>query len=116
MKITAKWTGQYPAKCCGEWHISVDGEEMPLPEDIRRSHMNTQGSYSGWYFDDWLEQFYTYDDGVEFGEWSKNNANWIKDGFDQLGVTDLVTIDDVRMLYDAINENDWRHNSCGGCI
>jgi DNA modification methylase len=117
MEITAEWSGRYPNKCSGSWTIKIDSVVMPLPYDVQRGNMGTSGSYDTWSFgDDWNEEWDSYEDGAEFETWVKLNVRWIKEGFDSLKVSDKVALEDVRKLYDAIQEKDWRHNSCGGCI
>lgn len=107
--VTAEWTGKYPCLCQGEWIITVGGENVNLPEEIKTSHMNTFGTYDTWSFgEDWSEEWESYEDGLTFGPWAEANTWWLKD----LNLSDS----ELRNLYAAINEEDWRHNSCGGCI
>lgn len=108
-KITAEWTGRYPCLCSGEWIISIDGEKVDLPEDIKSSEMGTYGVYSRWHFASyWEEVWEDYEDGLFCDEWIKANSWWISD----LHLSNTETVD----LYNAVAACDWRHGSCGGCI
>lgn len=110
-EITAKWTGVYPCLCDGEWKITIGGEEVELPKDVRHGHMNTYGSYAEWYFggdSGWEEQWEYYEDGLTYEPWVKENSWWTRD----LHLTDT----ELHALYDAIAAEDWRTGSCGGCI
>ena len=104
--VIAKWSGEYPCLCCGEWSLFIHGEDYShmIPEDLRTDHMNTAGTYQEWHFVDWVEQFEDYEDGLEYEDWLAENP-WVRDlpapSFD---------------IYLAFQSEDWRHNSCGGCI
>ena len=107
--ITAQWAGSAWCLCHGEWIICVDGEKVELPDEVRNDHMNTYGTYSYWHFTDgWDEAWESYEDGLDFDPWLEANMWWVQD-------LDL-TADEQRRLYDVISEEDWRHQSCGGCI
>lgn len=111
----AEWSGGYPSLCFGEWHISYDGEMLTLPESIKCSPMNTFKEYQSWHFnDDYIEEFESYDAGKDFNEWILDNHAWIDDAFNLLKIE--TKEENYKNLYDAINAEDWRHNSCGGCI
>lgn len=49
-----------------------------------------------------------YFDSLQCDEWIKENEKWL----------DFITTDDniQRDIFEAINEEDFRHGSCGGCI
>ena len=105
--VEAKWSGKYPNLCQGVWSIFVDGIDYSdyIPKEIRHSPMGTHGFYSEWSFDDdYGEVWEEYEDGLHFGEWAKQN-DWVKNipanPFD---------------IYCAFNVEDWRYDSCGGCI
>lgn len=105
--VIAKWSGEYPCLCSGEWTLIIGGVDYShmIPEDRRTGHMNTAGTYQEWWFDDDMcEQFGDYEDGLEYEEWLAENP-WVRDlpapSFD---------------IYLAFQFEDWRHNSCGGCI
>ena len=123
MEFKAKWTGEYPSLCIGEWKLYRKYEEILedgskdegyddisnlIPENFKYEPMYTLGIYSSWYFDsDYNEQFEEYTDGLDFEEWCKDNESWIHL---------ICEPEDYKDLYEAFNENDWRYESCGGCI
>ena len=79
-----------------------------IPEDLRDSEMGTYGTYQSWHFEDLTELFDSYEDGLECGEWIEVNKGWL----------DTITTDyeTQREIYEAINAEDFRAGSCGGCI
>ena len=105
--VTAEWTGCYPNLCSGEWIITVGGEKVELPDEVRTSPMGTRGSYNTWTLD-WTEVWSQYVDGLDFEPWLQENRSWVS----QLNLSDT----EERTLYDAISAEDWRYGSCGGCI
>lgn len=107
-KIEVNWSGTRWSLCCGEWTISIDGKRVDLPEGVRKSHMNTSGTWPRWYFGKNYEEIWEdYEDGLQFPEWLKENS-WV----DSLNLSD----DEKEDLYSKIHEQDWRHGMCGGCI
>lgn len=114
MVITASWSGTYPCLCYGVWEILVDGKHLPIPDDIVREPMNTFGTYQEWHFEDWLEVFEDYEDGLGEYEWIEKNKYWIDAGLEKIGKK--FSNQDYERLYCAIQENDFRRGSCGGCI
>lgn len=108
--VIAKWSGHYPCLCYGKWTLEVNGVDvsMYIPEELRDGSMDTYGTYQRWYFENWIEHFEDYEDGLMCDEWIEKNKYWL----------DLITDDiNVQMeIFDAINARDWRHGSCGGCI
>ena len=123
MKFRAKWTGEYPSLCAGEWKlyrkyedylddgtkvIDYDNISNLIPENFKYEPMYTHGVYFIWHFDsDYNEHFKEYADGLDFEEWCKDNETWIHL---------ICDPEDYRELYEAFNEHDWRYESCGGCI
>lgn len=108
--VEAKWSGSYPCLCCGKWTLKVNGEDVSdkIPKDLRDSSMYTYGSYRRWHFENWLEVFENYESGLECDDWVEENKKWLNEI-----ATDL---DIQREIYHAINEQDFRSGSCGGCI
>lgn len=105
-----EWTGSYPCLCHGEWKIYKNGRDVSecIPQEKRGEPMNTYNEYSRWYFtDDWDEETEYYYDGLEVEDWIENNS-WINK------ICDAKT--EKEELYKAINNEDWREGSCGGCI
>lgn len=107
-KITAKWTGAYPNLCDGEWVVTVGGEKVELPDEVRTHPMGTRGTHNTWTFgEDWEEVWSQYEDGLDFEPWLQENS-WVS--------SLNLSSEEERALYDAISAEDWRYGSCGGCI
>lgn len=111
MKVEANWSGDYPNLCRGEWTLFIDGKNMSnkIPKDLRNKPMNTNGVYSSWRFrNDWRVEWDNYEDGLERKDWIEENKEWL----------DKITTDKCEQegIYCAFQLNDWRHESCGGCI
>lgn len=102
-----KWTGGYPIRCSGEWIILYKGSRVAIPEDKVSSHMNTEGSYDTWHFEEWSDVWESYNDGDCIEAWLIDN-DWV------FNITNDV--DELDELFSKIQDQDWRHNSCGGCI
>ena len=105
--IIAKWSGEYPCRCCGEWSLFIRGMNYShmIPENLRTSHMNTAGTDEEWWFDDNMcEQFGNYEDGLEFEEWVAENP-WVHDL--------PASLFDIYLAFQA---EDFRPGECGGCI
>ena len=108
--VEAKWSGSYPCLGFGKGTLKVNGEDVSdkIPEDLRDSSMNTYGTYQSWHFENWLEVFEDYTSGLDCYDWIKENKKWL----DKI-TTDLDT---QKEIYHAINKEDFRNGSCGGCI
>lgn len=115
-----KWTGRCPNLCSGRWEISLDGIFLNkhIPFDVLKNHMNTFGEY-------WEINLYdeenpdSYFEGLEFEDWIKENVHWIYDMLisEKVCQADMnVTYQDLKDLFSAIQQQDWRRHSCGGCI
>lgn len=103
-----KWTGKYPTLCFGEWIIKKDGQDVSKYMPCRQAPMETYGEYDMWHFDDdYNEVWETYKNGMHFKKWSKKNE-WIN--------KICKNKKEKRELFKAIQKEDWRHGSCGGCI
>ena len=108
--IEVKWTGSYPCLCYGEWIIIIDGVDFSdcIPDIKKQAPMDTYGEYEEWHFtEDWDEDWRTYEDGLLFKDWVKEN-DWVNK------ITPFE--DEQEQIYNAISEKDWRTGSCGGCI
>ena len=109
-KVKAKWSGSYPTLCFGKWTLEVDGKDVSylIPEDKCKRPMDTFGMYQTWYFKNWIEQFESYESGLEVDEWILENQDWL----------DNITTDYniQKQIFYAISEQDFRVGSCGGCI
>ena len=59
MKVEAKWTGNYPNLCSGQWILKVNNIDVShlIPEDLRNEPMNTYRTYLCWHFNNnWEEK------------------------------------------------------------
>lgn len=109
--IKVKWTGSYPSLCGGSWEIIVDGHKLT---NLIDEHFDTYGTYSTWYFENWSEVWEEYTDGLEFEQWKENPPNNLVFSLKLAGFK--ITDELLKELYVKIQSEDWRHNSCGGCI
>lgn len=111
MKVEAKWTGEYPNYCSGEWILKVNNKNVShlIPEELRNEPMNTYGLYKCWYFNNnWEEVCDLYEDGLSCNNWIKENEEWL----DKISTDPFVQVE----IYEAIYSQDWRYGECGGCI
>lgn len=110
VNVVAQWSGCYPCLCCGEWSLIINNIDVSefIPDDLRHNSMNTFGTYESWHFEDWIEVFEDYEDGLEIDEWIEDNKYWLY----------KITKDEeiIRKIYNAIQKEDFRTGSCGGCI
>lgn len=108
--VEATWSGSYPCLCFGEWTLIVGGKNVSdkIPKNLKNSSMNTYGKYQSWYFENWSEVFEDYVDGLNCNDWIAENKEWLDD------ISTDISIQ--REIFDAINEQDFRSRSCGGCI
>ena len=110
-QVNAHWSGGYPTLCFGEWTLEIDGKNVSdkIPSDLINSPMNTAGTYSRWHFNkNWMEETDYYYDGLEVDDWIDANNDWLNN------ITKDYALKE-RIFY-AIQEQDFRHGSCGGCI
>lgn len=109
--VNAIWSGSYPCLCMGEWTLEVNEKDVSdmIPEHLRNSPMNTFGKYNTWEFGrDYEEKWSTYKDGLKERIWIRENEDWLK--------TITEDPDLLKEIFKAFQKEDWRHNSCGGCI
>ena len=108
--VEAKWSGSYPCLCYGKWTLKVNGKDVSsmIPKELRESSMNTYGTYQTWHFEDWLEVFEDYEDGLDCDDWIMENKSWLD--------TITTELDTQREIYCAISAQDFRSGSCGGSI
>lgn len=96
--------------CYGQWEIIIDGI---LLTGIENLPFDTTGTYSSWHFENWLEVFEDFEDGVDFSEdWLSTNG--LSNSLIRHRIS--LTTDEKIELFSKIQEQDWRHGSCGGCI
>lgn len=113
----AEWSGSGFALCMGEWRIKYEGMTLKWPEEfeeLQDGHMNTEGTYDEWHFEDWQEVWETYEDGLSCEEWAVEYQDFIKALFKLNNLT--YTAELAEELYEAFKQEDFRSNSCGGCI
>ncbi len=107
----ATWSGKYPCLCVGEWTLYLDGVDVSdvIPQILRISPMGTRKEYAAVRFDENCNETYEYYwDGLSAKKWIRKNLYW---------VTKICkTWGEAFELYHAINDADWRHSSCGGCL
>ena len=109
-RVTASWSGSYPCFCSGCWTLTVDGRDVSdlIPDELRNSPMDTFGTYKGWRFVNWLEEFFDYEDGLKLDDWIAENLYWL---------SNITTDPELHKdIFYAINECDFRRGCCGGCI
>lgn len=96
--------------CCGEWTLKVDGKDVSdkIPEGLKQNYMKTRKEYKEWYFDEnYLMAWRNYVDGLDCEDWIDINGYWLNK---------IVADRDIqKCIFHAINEEDWRYNSCGEC-
>lgn len=105
------WSGETWALCYGEWTLYHNGEEVGVEIPFKTEPANTFGQYWRWWFggeSGWEEQWETYEDGLEEYDWVQENIDYLKQ----------ITTDESQYgyIYKAFQKNDWRYQSCGGCI
>lgn len=107
--FTARWTATGNNICLGQWEIGYQGRPLELGAAFHEKDMGTFGIYSYIFPDD--EEFA---EGLREDDWILANAEWLADLF----AAHDIPIDEAHMrwLYQAINPQDWRCGSCGGCL
>lgn len=110
-KVEAKWSGKYPNLCSGHWTLIVNGVDVSdkIPMNLINHPMNTHGIYNKWKFGtNWDAIWDDYSDGLFCSEWIEENDYWLN----KITKDNSIKSD----IYYAINSEDFRHGSCGGCI
>lgn len=107
-KVEVKWTGEYPCLCYGEWILKVNGKDYSDIIPFKCAPADTYGKYQNWHFENWIEVFDDYVDGLHPKEWINKNDDWLS----------KITDDDElkRKIFRAFKDQDWRYGECGGCI
>lgn len=105
--IKATWSGKYPNLCNGKWTLIINDQDFSYLLN-GKGEMNTFGEYDSWHFENWDEVWETYEDGLNLYEWIEENKEWLTIISDDRDVHEAI--------YNEISSEDWRHNSCGGCI
>jgi len=105
----AQWSKKGHSLCLGHWIISYCDLPIALPDKQLNNDMGTWGVYDP-----------IYDNDPEFCEgkleddWVITNADWLIDVFIAHDIE--VSEQNMRWFYQAVNEDDWRCGSCGGCM
>ena len=107
-KWTAYWTGGFPNLCGGMWYLYGNGEEVKTEIPFQGEPAGTYGEYATWHFDeDWLEQWEFYEAGMNCKDWCNEYRKWL---------STIAPGEEWPQIFAAFQEQDWRYNSCGGCI
>ena len=109
------YSGSYPTMCFGKWTIKHKGIHV---YSFEGEDFGTHGIYRSWHFTSGYSEYWKeYEDGLFIDEWvDKVMTEDINELKEQLSRVMTVDRDMLKELYLLINEKDWRHNSCGGCI
>lgn len=105
----AVWSEQGHTICLGHWEIRYQGRPLALPGGRREEDMGTFGIYSFLFPDD-----PEFAEGLDEEEWILENIDWLTELF----VANDIPVEEshLRWFYKAVNREDWRCGSCGGCI
>ncbi len=107
--FAARWTARGNNLCLGHWEISYCGQPLQLAPGRRQNDMGTYGIYSYIYPDDDV-----FAEGQAEDAWIINHADWLTTLLAQHGIP--ADEEHLRAFYRAVNVQDWRCGSCGGCI
>ena len=108
MSWTAEWSGSFPNLCFGTWTLYKDGAPIDTSIPFQNEEAGTFGEYATWSFgSDWNEVWDHYEDGLDCDAWCREYADWL---------STIAPQDEWSEIYEAFQAQDWRHNSCGGCI
>ncbi len=107
--FVATWSAKGHTLCLGHWQITFHGLNLVLPEAKAQNHMDTQKIFS-WLFPD--DEDYT--EGLALPDWIEQHGDWLMDVFDNHNIP--FDQQHIQWFYAAVNENDWRCASCGGCL
>lgn len=105
----ARWTAKGNNLCLGHWEISYLGKPLQLKPGIGQNDMGTYAIYS---FIDPDDEMFA--EGLHEDEWIIENSGWLTELFDRHDIP--AREDNMRALYRAVNLQDWRCGSCGGCL
>lgn len=108
-KWVAKWIGEYPNLCCGGWVLYKNGKEINTNIPFQYEPAGTFGKYCHNYFDEeyWTDRIEYYYDGIGCKKWINKYQVWLKT---------IAPKNEWRYIYKAFKEQDWRYESCGGCV
>lgn len=107
--FTARWTIKGINFCLGRWEITYLEEPLTLAAADKQKDMGTYGIYSYIYPDDDV-----FAEGLHEDDWIITKSAWLAEVFIQNNIP--IDEDHFRWFYRAVNAQDWRCGSCGGCI
>jgi len=104
--LTCLWTGSFPNLCRGEWLFLIDG--IPYQVPFQYEPADTFGRYCRDYWDGKDEREDYYESGFGRDKWIKKYHKWLH----SLPLAPA----EYRDVYRVIRNQDWRYESCGGCV
>jgi hypothetical protein len=107
--FTARWTAKGSSLCLGHWEIFYLGQQLEIDSERNKNDMGTNAIYSFVFPDDDI-----YAEGLAEDEWIIENKDWLTSLFTTYNIPSDET--HLRLFYQAVNRDDWRCGSCGGCI
>ncbi len=105
----ARWTSEGHTLCLGHWEIHYLDRLLTLPEKYYESDLGTWGVYDPIYDDD-----PEFSEGLKEDDWIISNVDWLLEVF--LAADVPADHQNMAWFYQAVNAQDWRCGSCGGCI
>ena len=105
----ASWSAKGHTLCLGHWEVFYNGMEVMLPPKVKENHMDTFGIFSFLFPDD-----EDYAEGLGEADWIDKNVEWLLEVFQQHQIP--FDAQHLTWFYHAVNQQDWRCGSCGGCI
>ena len=101
--FNASWSSKGNTLCLGHWDITYLGLPVVLPLE-RRDKDREQIIFIIL----WIPKMSLEDD------WIVENIDWLSDVFIEHNIP--LEEETMRAFYQAVNKEDWRCGSCGGCI
>ena len=105
----ARWSMLGNTLCLGHWEISYLDLPITLPRERRDQDMGTENIYN---FIDPEDELYR--EGLGEDDWIVENIDCLSDLFNEHNIP--LEEQTLRAFYRAVNKEDWRCGSCGGCI
>ena len=106
----AKWSGGTWSLCIGSWELLRDGKPVDTEIPFQHEDAGTFGSYAMWGFggeSGWIAEWEYYEDGLARDAWCDKHREWL---------SGIAPEDEWFEIFDAFQAEDWRRQSCGGCI
>jgi hypothetical protein len=107
--FTARWTAKGSGLCLAHWELFYLGQQLEIDLERKQNDMGTYAIYSFIFPDDDI-----YAEGLPEDAWIIENKDWLTSLFTTYNIPSDET--HLRLFYQAVNRNDWRCGSCGGCI